>query len=225
MNNTDNYYSLKVRENEGDRLFQVGKTIMGKAVDDSHVDYIVSTIYNNLSLEKRDRVLDLCCGNGLITEKIKCNVDSIKGLELSGDLLSVARKHSDIDYVNLDLLSYNFKNGNENKAYMYEALQHFRPSQFLKLLSNIFLCSKIDLFFIGSIPDVNKYNCFYNTKDKKRYNYDFLLKDESHLGYWWERELIVYICNKLDLTCEVLNQNDKLYTSSYRFDVLISRKS
>jgi methylase of polypeptide subunit release factors len=55
----------------------VGKTVNGQEIPESQVGLIVENIANVLRLNAKDSVIDLCCGNGLITRQL---APLVKGL-------------------------------------------------------------------------------------------------------------------------------------------------
>ena len=76
------YYSERVKKNSRtDFLWQVGKTINGENVSPEQLELIVQTIVERLDLSGKDKVLDLGCGNGLLTKKISTYTQEITGLD------------------------------------------------------------------------------------------------------------------------------------------------
>src|SRR5262245_51315806 len=55
---------------ETEFLKQIDQTVGGIPVSDAVVDAIVSNIVENLSIGREDRILDLCCGNGLLSSNV-----------------------------------------------------------------------------------------------------------------------------------------------------------
>jgi len=230
------YYKRKVEDsyilchNIMDTLmFQVGKTVEKKTVDIKQLDIIVDSIINNLDLKCNDIVIDIGCGNGLLTKKISKNIKKIYGFDICEELIEVAKKHnysSNIEYVYSDIFDVDLKNKYQaNKLYMYEVLQHFGYSELRKLLLKLKreVC-EFELY-IGGIPDYESLFKFYSTKDKRKYFYYSILESGTfHIGTWWYKEHIIFVCEDLNLKVRLIKQNKKLYTSKYRFDVIISSK-
>ena len=55
---------------EMDFFHQVGKTVGGVPISDDQISLSVEQMQACLSVDANDIVLDLCCGNGLITGEI-----------------------------------------------------------------------------------------------------------------------------------------------------------
>ena len=70
-----------------DFIKQVGKTVQGKPITNEQLDKIILDIVQKLELKSDDRVLDLCCGNGMITYGMAQNCQSIVSVDFSEPLI------------------------------------------------------------------------------------------------------------------------------------------
>lgn len=228
------YRNIPVKQKE-DLFYQVGKTIGGKPITEDTFALIVNTIVHNLELNKKDLVLDLCCGNGLITLELSKQVDRVIGIDFSQHLIESARAHQGADnimYLFGDIVKVLDNQLTTIKAdvikiTMNEALAYFDNDTAFALLKRLKqLCEdtdvKLDMFITGIPSDELKWN-FYNTPERK----EKYLQNESEgsnggIGKWWKKEEIETICNKLDLSCEFKNQDPRL--SNYRIDAHIRCK-
>lgn len=130
---------------------QVGKTVDGVEIDDQQLRYITENIIDILHLGHTDVVVDLCCGNGLITRNIAALVKKVIGVDFSEGLIDTAKSESysgNITYIASDvLLLPQIFFGQSIKYYMYEALQHFSTEMFVKFLSVITASKRNSEFF------------------------------------------------------------------------------
>src|SRR5262249_17769885 len=78
---------------ETEFLKQVDKTVGGEPVSDAVVNDIVSSIVEKLSIGTEDRVLDLCCGNGLLSSSVSRQCAEVVGVDVSAVLIALARKY------------------------------------------------------------------------------------------------------------------------------------
>ena len=76
-----------------------------------------------INLSKNDRVLDLGCGTGLITEKISKKVDSIVGLDLSEEMIKNSIKRNNISYVVGNAKKLPFENNEFDKVVSFTVIQ------------------------------------------------------------------------------------------------------
>jgi len=214
---------------QGDSLEQqVGR---GK---ETNLDVIVKDIITKLEITKKDVVLDVCCGNGMITRKIADECESICGVDFSEVLINTAKQKNqteNITYYLSDALNITniFPDNCFDKSYLYFSFQYFKydiGKQVIKMLSQV--TKHGGKIFIGDIPDKTRRSNYYNTFRKRlRFLKNSVLRilenidGEDSLGWWWHPNRMKRICRKLDLKCEIIEQNRNLPHYNYRFDALI----
>lgn len=228
MNNYwKNYYESVSKKFDGSLLKQVGKTVNGQDIPQIQVRLITENIVNVLHLSLKDSLVDLCCGNGLITRKLAPLVKEVVAVDYTLGLIDTAKSYnsfSNIKYVNSDVLSLNheyflgFK-----KIAMYEALQYFSIDQFTYLLNNLNSLEQGSLVFLGSIPNKVKLNAYYDTKEKYAYYMQCKSEGKPHIGRWWLMEEIELLASSRGFNVTFLSQEPALYTAHYRFNVLLEK--
>src|ERR1051325_9166966 len=159
---------------ETEFLKQVGKTISGQPITRAQLDAQISDICKALDIHSKDFLLDMCCGNGVITTEISRLCDSIVGIDFSEPLIRIAQKYNNpnnVTYVCISALDDGVKQIADKpftKIYMYEALQHFHEDDLPRLLNSIKEISSQDaLIFIGGIPDLDRLWDFYDTEERR----------------------------------------------------------
>jgi len=222
------------RFGEEELLKQVGKTVGGIPITEEQFRVLIESVREHLEIKGGDRVLDLCCGNGLITKELAKECTFVMGMDFSAPLIEVAKKYNsceNVEYMHMDvrrieeLLSPYSKYF--NKVLCYEALAFFDMRSFDEMLKNILLLSTEDpVIVFGSVLDRERLWDFFNTFRRKiLYLVQIrVLGREVGLGRWWKRREIEKICKKHNLQSEIFYQCDILHTSHYRFDVKISRR-
>jgi 2-polyprenyl-3-methyl-5-hydroxy-6-metoxy-1,4-benzoquinol methylase len=221
------HYDSISKQFDGSLLKQVGKTVNGQEIPESQVMLIVENISNVLRLNTKDSVIDLCCGNGLITRQLAPLVEGIVGVDFTHGLIDVAKRYNSFDnikYINSDVLSLGHKYfSGLRKIVMYEALQHFSSEQLVKLLDEFSGLMAGSLVFFGSIPNQAKLHVYYDTEEK----YAFYMQRESegmpHIGRWWLMEEIQQLVSMRGFKAMGLSQEPTLYTAYYRFDVFLEK--
>ncbi|CAH1192980.1 Methyltransferase domain-containing protein [Candidatus Nitrotoga sp. BS] len=222
-----NHYDSICKQFDGSLLTQVGKTVNGREIPELQVKLIVENIVNVLRLSTKDYVVDLCCGNGLITRQFAPLVKDVVGMDFTSGLIDAAKRYSsfhNIEYVNSDVLRPDPKYfSGLKKIVMYEALQHFSEQQFGILLDELESLAAGSLVFFGSIPNKEKLSAYYDTEEK----FTFYLRSERegkpHMGRWWEMEEIERIVSGRSFKTTFLPQVTSLYTAYYRFGVLLEK--
>ena len=106
------------------------------------LDWFASYIIDLLELGPSDEVLDLCCGNGLITVRVARAVRHVTGVDYSRLLLEQARTISmadNITYLEGNAVALKAVLGDKkfNKAYISAAFQHFDGQRGREVLSGL----------------------------------------------------------------------------------------
>ncbi|PWW36481.1 class I SAM-dependent methyltransferase [Chromohalobacter israelensis] len=220
----DAYYSRLATFNDPYR--QVGKTKYGAPVGVEQLGKISTHIARALSLTVEDSVLDLGCGNGLLTRNIAEKVYEIIGVEKNKDLYDEAVRQTSVDnifYINCDILEFIEAGKGIKKGYLYEVLQHIPYKELPRLIKNQkSILGKGGKLFIGGIPDEERKWRFYYTKSQREFYYNCLMEGREALGYWYKSDFLMYVCGQLNVGCRILRQPKKLYTSHYRFDCILT---
>ena len=214
-----------------DFLEQVGKTVKGQPITDVQFKRILSQIGDQLHLEKDDTLLDLCCGNGLITKELGRSCRMVVGIDFSQPLVDVANQHhqaANVVYQRMNVLELDklppMVPGLFSKVLMYEALQNFRKQDLKRLLENVLKLSSRDVvILLGSIPDHARKWRFYNTPKRKLAHLARRMLGTDPIGTWWKRGDIHTTCKQFGLQCKFQEQHKELHTSHYRFDAVMFR--
>jgi len=210
-------------------LKQVGYTVQGRPITDDQFHHIVRQVRQRLGLESTDRVLDLCCGNGLVTHLLALHCQEILGIDFSQSLLNVARRnhcpdnvlYRHLNVLNLDQLRRNHANM-FNKVNMVAGLQYIKRKDFQSLLENLLqLTTEKRVILLAHVPDRSRKWIFYNTPKRVLAYYYRSLTHQETIGTWWDREEISRIGERLGMQCEFHDIHPSLHLSQYRFDVTL----
>lgn len=210
---------------------QVGKTVGGSPITQEQFSRIVQQLTDALAVSVNDNILDLCCGNGLITRNLSERCASICGVDYSQPLIAIAQQHHQRDnicYLCASVLELpemlQGANGSFSKVYMYEALQHFSETDIDAILAVIERLSTPGArIFFGSVPDRQRIWKFYDTPGRRR-DYEMRVAEgREAIGTWWRSEFLEDAARRHGMTCHFMEQHASLHTAHYRFDVLLSR--
>lgn len=223
-------YRVIDAQNDNDLLYQVGTTVKGKPISSEQHIAIINSIKSGLSLNSLDSIIDLCCGNGVITFDLSEHVASVLGIDASLPYINNAKKlksKSNIFYINDDIINLknHCANNKYNKALIYSSLAYFSTAEFSEILHHLKNLS-VEKIFIGSILDTSKKFEFFNTfKRKLHYLFNYvILRNDLGLGRWWSRNEITQIAKKAGYEVDFVSQNSILHTAHYRFDVILKLK-
>lgn len=217
---------------ETEFLKQVHKTVSGEPITTDQFATQISDIKDALAIRSEDLVLDMCCGNGIITIEISKECRRIVGFDFSEPLINIAKKYNNPDNATyycmsvLDIEITKVINEPFTKIYMYEAIQHFSKDDFQKIMEIITQISTPDaLIFFGGIPDEDKIWDFYDTPERRKEYELRKSNNQDPIGTWWKKDDFVSICAQNGFDCKILLQNPLLHSAHYRFDACIFQKN
>lgn len=224
-----------------DALRQVGKTTMGVPIGVEHLALILKAIREALELSRQDHVVDLGCGNGLVSEGIASEVASVLGLDVSPRLVADAnrfRAHETLrfavgDFTDPALLADwpgTEEVGPVWKWYAYEVIQHLSAEElglFLKTVASRVRSENSGpgeslRLFLGSIPDRARIRDFYDTPERWALYERNRAAGVEQIGTWWKQEDLQALAEASGFTCRILPQDPSLYTAHYRFHALLT---
>ena len=211
---------------------QVGKTVQGQPISSEQLNQLISEVVQKLNLEADDVVLDLCCGNGLITYAVAEKCQSIVGVDFSKPMIEIAREYHNrinTEYLNMSVLDITSENLPRpkpfTKIYMYEGLQYFQEVQLSHLMQTLLALSseRVIMLFAG-VPDMDRIREFYDTPERQLEYEARKRQGTEAVGTWWKKSFIRQVCSDYGLQCDFLSQHEFSHTAHYRFDVRIKRK-
>ncbi len=220
------YWNTAAQVYASNPLVQVGKTVQGAAVSSHLLDVITKSIRSALLLRMEDTVLELCCGNGLITFKVAEHCADIMAIDFSKPLIDTARQRYARENICYEVGDAAALSGQPverrfDKIFMQEALQFFLPWQVDGLLSSLAMsASRMAPIFLSSIPDLDRLRDFYDTPDRYRQYCESTARGLEPIGTWWRRDDLIALVERHGYHATVLKQDAELHTAHYRFDLL-----
>ncbi len=225
-----NSYRRKEVKTEADLFFEVGKTINGEPISEAQFQLTIERIRDTLSLCPDDRLLELCCGNGLLTRQLAALVAEMEAVDFAAHLIANALQwttQKNVRYSCDDVLVYlerleQSRRFVPTKVLLGDALSCFEPGSLRLMLTRISnLTTGRFTFLATNVPsDELKWN-FYNTPERReRYEENRLRSDTFNdgIGRWWRKEELENIAGQLNLKCIIINQPPEL--STYRVDAV-----
>jgi SAM-dependent methyltransferase len=196
-------------------------------VSPEQIELVVGAIKRRLNLSGQEVLLDLCCGNGLITARLSPWCRTIVGADYSWELIQVARERSAMPntvYLHRaadDLRPTDFPNGAPTKICMNGGLQYFTEIMFGCVLHSLQgLVHRELALYLTDVPDAGKMRAFYNTPERwAEFERRRAARTEA-IGTWWHRNHLKSIMENAGYTVRILDPEPERYTAHYRFDVL-----
>src|SRR5690606_21016480 len=132
----------------------------------------ISRIVELLELEAEDHLMDLCCGNGLVTRELACEVALVTAVDFAAHLIETARNHcgaNNISYVEGDVLEEirRVREPPPRKFLMNDALAYFSPEtlgHLVDAMQEVTGGGAMRAMLTGVPDDARKWN-FYDTPE------------------------------------------------------------
>jgi len=215
---------------ETEFLKQVQKTVSGQPITPAQLEAQILDIRKALDIRNDDFILDMCCGNGIITAEISKSCNAVIGIDFTEPLIKIAEKYNkpeNVTYFCMSVLDQNIKrlvNKPFTKIYMYDALQHFKEDDLQKILELVLeISGSKPVILMGGIPDIDKLWDFYDTDERREEYRKRKSQNQEAIGTWWNRNYIKEVSSQNGFECEFLSQNPILHSAHYRFDIRLSK--
>lgn len=228
-------------QSEDDLFLQVGKTVARQPISREIFDSMVERIVSSLEVADEDHLLDMCCGNGLVSYELARVAGHVTGIDFADHLIRAAvqfKSSPNIDYRVGDVVrpipqllgGASGENGGGDlprKFLMNDALAYFNPGTLATIVGNVRdVCGDGPFrFLLTGVPnEALKWN-FYDTPERRmRHENNLQSGDDTNdgLGRWWSAGEVEAICARHGLEVRIENQPDNI--SNYRMDVLIWRR-
>lgn len=210
-----------------DLLGQVRRTVGGQAVDQHQVDMIVQAVLTYLDLLRDDVVLDLCCGNGLLTSRVLERCAGGVGVDMGEYLISVARKNFEQSpsktYVVADVESFVEDQPEPQrftKALCYGSFSYLSDEgagRVLAALRRRF--RRITRLVLGNLPDKAMAREFFGLE---RYVEGIESDHETVLGRWRTEAEVKELAEAAGWRVAFARMPGGYYGASYRFDATLT---
>lgn len=212
---------------ETEYLGQVGKTVHGRPVSEESLQRMAEDVVRGLALSAGDRLLDLCCGNGLLTTRWAEHCAQVTGVDFSEPLIRVARdrfSRPNVSYVQADVrrLPAEILRHSFSKICVYEALQNFKPEEAEQVLRALRGSeSRAAPVYLASIPDRDRIWRFYDTEERRQEYRRRLEEGTEAIGTWWMKSDLADVASRAGYAIEFRDPHPMLHVAHYRFDALL----
>jgi SAM-dependent methyltransferase len=207
---------------EDDPQKQVLRTINQDSISEELWKFTVKEIEEQIEPNIDDRLLELCCGNGLISRYFSPLCKHITSVDVSEDLVALIDKnqYSNIEPIVSDIRNLDFTDKVFSKVIIYAGIQYLTLSESVILLEKVFRWLKPGgCIFLGDIPNYNKKWEFYNNSERHFIYFKNLKEGKSIVGTWYEPSFFKNLSRVLGFRKSIfLPQNSKLIYSNYRYD-------
>lgn len=217
---------------ETDTLAQVARVGGSVAQHQEMLDTIANHIGELLSIQAMDLVLDVCCGNGMLTAALRQKCQSITGVDFADSLIKNAKEqYPSIPFFCADVLNPETlvqqlpKSVLFDKINLYFSFQYFesfdKGKQVVTHLAA--LLKPGGKLLLGDIPDRSRFFVYYHSFQRIAQLIKQQLQNKNDMGKFWSEDELMLICKQLGLHGTYLKQPSHLPYAHYRFDFLIEK--
>lgn len=205
---------------------QVMRNPHGKSAGPEQVAMIVDAIGKGLDIGPDDVLLDLCCGNGAITDPVFARCRGGLGVDFTPYLIEVAKTNFESSpdrlYLLADALEFVETTDDTEcftKAFCYGAFQCLPESKAIGVLAALRRrFPNLQRMFIGNLPDLDRVGKFFerdipSPEELKRY--------DTLFGIWRTEQEVAKLAAGCGWRTEFSNMPPGFYGAHYRFDATL----
>lgn len=206
---------------------QVMRNPDGKSVGHDQVAMIVDAIGEALDIGTHDVLLDLCCGNGAITDPIFARCQGGLGVDFTPYLIEVAKTNFERPpnrvYRLADVQEYVETTDDTKrftKALCYGAFQCLSESKAAGLLVALRRrFPNVERMFIGNLPDLDRVGIYYDGNIPSPHD---LKRHDTLIGIWRTEQEIAKLAIGCGWCTEFSRMPSAFYGAHYRFDATLT---
>jgi SAM-dependent methyltransferase len=205
---------------------QVMRNPHGKSVGPDQVALIVDAIGKGLDIGPDDVLLDLCCGNGAITDPVFARCRGGLGVDFTPYLIEVAKKNFESSpdrlYLLADALEFAETTDDTKrftKAFCYGAFQCLSESTAIGVLAALRRrFPNLQRMFIGNLPDLDQVGRFFGPEIPSP---EELKRHDTLFGIWRTEQEVAKLAAGCGWRMEVSRMPPVFYGAHYRFDATL----
>lgn len=208
-----------------DTLEQVGRVGGNTIQRAENVEYYVHHLIALADIKPEHRVLDVCCGNGLITAALKPFCSSIYGIDISEKQIAQAEKnYPAIPFAVADITQKESiaipDNRLVDRILICFAFQYMEtPQAGLQAIENLKrLLAPGGKIVLTDVPDTRYFFVYYNTLKKLAKLALDMARNKNNMGKFWSKSELDWIAQSVEMKGTQYPQPNQLPYSHYRSD-------
>lgn len=223
-------YIVNLREEWDNKVFSTNDRFkqVGRILDCKNFSLLVKDINDRLLLsksrtnQKLENLLDIGCGNALLTSSFVDNFEYIYGCDFSENMIQEAKTimpSGNFSVCQANAISFDVR---FDRILCYSIFHYFPNTQYASdvIIRMIEHCKKGGIILIGDVPNLKNKDILFKTFDPEyAKTISFIDRHDSWLFY--DVNMFIEIADSFDCKVEILQQNLPIFSSQYRCDILI----
>lgn len=209
----------------------MGRVNKDGPVGPDQIGMIADAIAKGLDLRSHDVLLDLCCGNGAITDLIFARCRGGIGVDFTPGLIEVAKANferpPDCRYQLADVQEFVDTTDEPerfNKVTCYGSFPTLLPSKAAGVLTALRRrFPNVQRLFIGNLPDLNRARHFFERDmGSELPSLQELKRHDTGVGTWRTQDEILKLVEQCGWRAEFSQMPAAFYASYYRYDAILT---
>lgn len=224
---TDHWKSYWDRHAAGvgsdDPFRQVLRVVNRRPIGEEAFERMAKHVVDLLELESDHAVLDLCCGNGLLSSAIEPRCRRVVAVDFCERLLRDVgtRTTTKTLTVAADARTVEFPPGSFDRVLVAAAIQHFERKEVIRLFRRVAgLLRPGGILVVTDVPDSTRIWRFHDSLEREDAYFDNEACGTPILGTWFERSWLEKLGRHAGFRrSSALDQPPDFVFAHYRFDL------
>ncbi len=220
------FWLTHAKENQDtEPQMQVLRTLNKQPVSPDVFAAIVDSIVTMLKPEPGNNLLDLCCGNGVITRELVNRFAAVTAVDLSEEFVAQISNGTaaNITAFAADARTVEFPEDSFDRILLYAGLQYFSESETVALFMRLrHWLRDGGLVVLGDIPDATRKWNFFNSPEREGAYFEALKEGNPIVGNWFEPGWLEKLSHHAGFASAVtMLQPQSFPYQHYRFDLVL----
>lgn len=204
---------------------QVLRTLNKQPVEPAVFAAIVDSIITALAPGPQMDMLDLCCGNGVITRALIGKFRTVTAVDISKEFVSQlgGGTAGGVTALVADARVVEFPEKSFDRILLYAGIQYFSESETVDLFMRLRRWIRDGgVVMIGDIPDATRRWNFFNTPERERAYFETLRAGKPLVGNWFEPGWLEKLAHHAGFVSATVHPQPHTFPyQHYRFDLAL----
>ncbi|MBI2513169.1 MAG: class I SAM-dependent methyltransferase [Opitutae bacterium] len=174
-----------------------------------------------------DRVLELCCGNGALTEELALRCQSVVAVDYVSALVAELREKSlpNVSCRCADARQLTFSSEAFDVVLVCAGIQYFTDTEAAKFVLDAFRWLKPGgRICLVDVPDNRKLWRYVRSNEKRRLYFGRILAGRQLVGTWYDERWFLNLADYVGYrSAKIIRQPSYMMNHFYRFDLLLKK--